>query len=266
MVASALGSNEQEGGFFSHHGQGNTGAALHSSQASRSFEPPLHLMQERSISAPAAAMIKHEQEEQTISSEDLDHLHQHDEHAVKEEPKSPSNSGVSSNNPNVTGSHDGDGTFTGHSEPIVRTSYLAINQSGLAYQIFMRHVQQDNENDTADASQVFSKQCFEEWLNTRLTPLKNPFESYRRALLAHVTGLDGRKPFPPSVEQDILRIVRISSIWPCFEGHTLPNGRPVQVGIYGFRGYGYWEKNAASHSQDVKTETEDSRMHRHFSR
>ncbi|GBG29919.1 Ubiquitin carboxyl-terminal hydrolase 34 [Hondaea fermentalgiana] len=127
------------------------------------------------------------------------------------------------------------------------STHSAQERGGLAYQIFMRHVHFDEVRNTANASGIFSKPCFEEWLATRLSSLKNPYESFRRAVLAHVTGLDGRKPFPPAVESDILRNVRRSAIWPCFLERTLPNGRPVQVGVYGFRGQGYWEKHVAQY-------------------
>jgi len=111
-----------------------------------------------------------------------------------------------------------------------------------SYEIFERYGLLGREVDgKIDASQILSKGCFTEWRATRKGYVQNPHESFRRALMSHVTGLDGRKPFHPEVEAAILKEVRRTKVWECFEGEFDNRGKAVQIGMYGFRGLGFWE-------------------------
>lgn len=92
-------------------------------------------------------------------------------------------------------------------------------------------------NLASDVSIAFEKQCFTAWIQSRRQKLKQPCESYRRVLTAHVAALDGRKPFPESIEKKLLILLRKKNVWPCFK--DFPS---VTIGIRGFRNLGYHEK------------------------
>lgn len=98
----------------------------------------------------------------------------------------------------------------------------------------------DLENGPFDASQITSRKCFEMWLKSRIVPPKNPEHSFQRTISAHVTGLDGRRPFSKPMEAAVLRVIRQRGKWPCFE-----NG-PMR---HGFRAQGYHEKAAAAEAK-----------------
>eukprot|EP00515_Schizochytrium_aggregatum_P005781 CAMPEP_0202051236 /NCGR_PEP_ID=MMETSP0963-20130614/4504_1 /ASSEMBLY_ACC=CAM_ASM_000494 /TAXON_ID=4773 /ORGANISM="Schizochytrium aggregatum, Strain ATCC28209" /LENGTH=254 /DNA_ID=CAMNT_0048616391 /DNA_START=66 /DNA_END=830 /DNA_ORIENTATION=- len=110
--------------------------------------------------------------------------------------------------------------------------------------IIMRYMEWREDLNRYDATNAFSKECYTEWLQSRKAKVKNGPDSFRRAIMSHITGQDGRKPFAPKVEEAILRIVRKNEIWDCFQGTVDAAGRRVQVGLYGFRGSGYWETRA----------------------
>lgn len=88
-----------------------------------------------------------------------------------------------------------------------------------------------------DASRILSKECYDKWVATRRSKLKQPQESFRRVLTAHVCGLDGRRPFPVDVEKSLLKALRKREIWECFRDTG------VSIGIRGFRNVGYHERN-----------------------
>lgn len=90
-------------------------------------------------------------------------------------------------------------------------------------------------DDNGGAENVLSKECYDLWVNSRNNPPKEPEESFRRALTAHLCGLDGRRPFPRNVEANILKIIRQKKIWDCFQNTNCP------IGIKGFRNLGYHE-------------------------
>lgn len=108
-------------------------------------------------------------------------------------------------------------------------------------EVFLRFVK-EREDNSIDASGVLSPGCFDEWVRTRKSMLKAPQESFRRTLTAHVTGLDGRKPFPPKVEQALLIELRQQRIWPCFKG-VIVKGRRSNIGMQGFRTLGWHERH-----------------------
>ena len=100
----------------------------------------------------------------------------------------------------------------------------------LSYEVFMSFV-----GDNGEASRMLSKECFKLWVQTRKSYPKQPAESFRRVLTAHVCGLDGRKPFPRAVEKSLLPLLRQRRPWPCFDDKN------NTIGIRGFRKLGYYE-------------------------
>eukprot|EP00924_Labyrinthula_sp_SR-Ha-C_P006153 snap_masked-scaffold_54-processed-gene-1.39-mRNA-1 protein AED:0.27 eAED:1.00 QI:0/-1/0/1/-1/1/1/0/249 len=91
-----------------------------------------------------------------------------------------------------------------------------------------------------DASGIFSRECYEEWIATRCKKLKQPEQSFRKALTAHVKGVDRRKPFAQEIEVEVLRILRQEKCWPCFKDSNYSS----KIGIRGFKSKGYWESRA----------------------
>ncbi|KAH9261710.1 hypothetical protein BASA81_000366 [Batrachochytrium salamandrivorans] len=106
-----------------------------------------------------------------------------------------------------------------------------------------KHGVVDLENGPYDASQIISKKCFEKWQKSRTTMPKSAEHSFQRTISAHVTGLDGRKPFPKPVEAAVLRVIRKRGKWPCFG-----NGHVRQ----GFRAKGFHEKAAAAEEKRLR--------------
>lgn len=100
-----------------------------------------------------------------------------------------------------------------------------------SYTVFMSFV----DLETNDASGILSPECYLKWVSTRKSTLKQPEESFRRVLTAHVCGLIGRKPFPADVEASLLVCLRRKEVWPCFKGSA------VTIGIKGFRKTGFHE-------------------------
>jgi len=105
-----------------------------------------------------------------------------------------------------------------------------------SYEIFMKFVQYDEYTGKADAKGIFSKRCFNAWLATRSQAPKRAGESFRRALVSQLTASDGRKPFPPPVEESVLVNLRAKRVWACFKGTS------TTIGIQGFTKHGFHEK------------------------
>jgi len=99
-----------------------------------------------------------------------------------------------------------------------------------SFKVFMSFV-----DELGDSSMILSKECYLKWVSTRKGALKQPEESFRRVLTAHICGLIGRKPFPPDVEANLLKHLRRREIWDCFKGTK------VSIGIKGFRKLGFHE-------------------------
>lgn len=104
----------------------------------------------------------------------------------------------------------------------------------LSYKVFMSFVDEDG-----NAHRILSRECYDHWVSTRKCVLKQPEESFRRVLTAHVGGLDGRRPFPEKVEQSLLKILRKREVWECFRGTG------VSIGSRGYRNAGYHESLAS---------------------
>mmetsp|Transcript_40956 Transcript_40956/g.65844 ORF Transcript_40956/g.65844 Transcript_40956/m.65844 type:complete len:270 (-) Transcript_40956:108-917(-) len=124
-------------------------------------------------------------------------------------------------------------------------------------EVFLRFVTtkadpENNSQQIIDASKVISKEGFQHWLETRRSSLKHPEESFRRSLTAHITGLDGRKPFSAEVEAALLKELRQQRVWPCFQGASKA-GKAVKIGLQGFRTLGYHENLNATGSVATKT-------------
>mmetsp|Transcript_9547 Transcript_9547/g.15638 ORF Transcript_9547/g.15638 Transcript_9547/m.15638 type:complete len:572 (-) Transcript_9547:52-1767(-) len=148
------------------------------------------------------------------------------------------------------------------------------NGGKTSLEVFLRFVTitpdpEDSSNEIVDASKVLDKEGFQYWLETRRGSLKYPEESFRRSVTAHVTGLDGRKPFPANVEAALLRELRKQRVWPCFQGVSR-NGKNINIGLQGFRTLGYNENLKATGSIAEKTkkkkhqsaETQESKKRR----
>ena len=64
-----------------------------------------------------------------------------------------------------------------------------------------------------DALRVVSKDCYQQWLKTRIGVTNQPEKTFQRALTAHLTGSDGRQAFLPEEEAAILKVVRVKRTW-----------------------------------------------------
>jgi hypothetical protein len=84
--------------------------------------------------------------------------------------------------------------------------------------VFRRHfrvVYLPDSTIALDAIKVLSEECFYEWTaaHSAENPNFNYEKAFQRALTAHVTGKDGRKPFYPVEEQAILKVLRQKRAW-----------------------------------------------------
>jgi len=103
--------------------------------------------------------------------------------------------------------------------------------------VFRKFIERDSDG-TLNALKVLSKECYDEWMAQCRTQANSPEKAFRRALSAHVTGVDGRTPFVPEEEEAVLRVLRRKKIWECFT-HT-----PLTIGKTGYRSKGFHEKRA----------------------
>eukprot|EP00924_Labyrinthula_sp_SR-Ha-C_P014239 snap_masked-scaffold_59-processed-gene-0.83-mRNA-1 protein AED:0.12 eAED:1.00 QI:0/-1/0/1/-1/1/1/0/232 len=101
-----------------------------------------------------------------------------------------------------------------------------------SFAVFMSYV----DPKSHDASAILSTPCYLAWKSTRKASLKQPEESFRRVLTAHVCGLIGRKPFPADVESSLLKELRKKQIWECFK-----DIEGITIGVKGFRKNGFHE-------------------------
>eukprot|EP00924_Labyrinthula_sp_SR-Ha-C_P013483 maker-scaffold_5-snap-gene-4.5-mRNA-1 protein AED:0.01 eAED:0.01 QI:139/1/1/1/0.25/0.2/5/137/351 len=109
------------------------------------------------------------------------------------------------------------------------TKYLS------SYEVFMYFAPEDPNG----RSRILSKECFEMWVGTRRNGVKRPEHSFRKALIAHLSGKDGRRPFTQSVENIVLREIRRKETWPCFRNRN--ESQVVNIGKKGFRHLGFHE-------------------------
>uniref|UniRef100_A0A7S3PFN1 Uncharacterized protein n=1 Tax=Aplanochytrium stocchinoi TaxID=215587 RepID=A0A7S3PFN1_9STRA len=112
-----------------------------------------------------------------------------------------------------------------------------------AFETFIKFVVYDKNGNCISTSRIFGRECYESWLAARSRAPKAPEESFRRALISHLTASEGRKPFPPDVEKLLLRDIRRKETWKCFE-----NFEHINIGSHGFKKLGYHErKQRANH-------------------
>uniref|UniRef100_A0A7S2WH50 Uncharacterized protein n=1 Tax=Mucochytrium quahogii TaxID=96639 RepID=A0A7S2WH50_9STRA len=117
-----------------------------------------------------------------------------------------------------------------------------------AMEVFLSFVRtvQTNLGPQIDCRGVFSRACFERWLETRQNVPSKPEECFRKSILAHITCSDGGScPFPAPIETALLEILReTGSVWECFRGRFDQRGRPVKIGIKGLRCQGFHERES----------------------
>lgn len=86
-----------------------------------------------------------------------------------------------------------------------------------------------------DVSGIISKQCFNEWLQTKAKRPQFPEHAFRKIVSGHCRGDLGLAPFAPVVEKAVLKLLRQKKVWPCFADTKF------RIGIRGFQKKGYWE-------------------------
>eukprot|EP00924_Labyrinthula_sp_SR-Ha-C_P006675 maker-scaffold_29-snap-gene-1.4-mRNA-1 protein AED:0.01 eAED:0.01 QI:108/1/1/1/0.5/0.66/3/585/519 len=101
------------------------------------------------------------------------------------------------------------------------------NQFGLrsGLSIFKEFIPLNKETGRSD---IFSRKCYEEWLESRRVRPKDPQNSFRKAIVAHLRGRDGRQPFTEKEENIVLKEIRRNEHWPCFLQSG--KGESTQVG------------------------------------
>mmetsp|Transcript_12208 Transcript_12208/g.26998 ORF Transcript_12208/g.26998 Transcript_12208/m.26998 type:complete len:223 (+) Transcript_12208:189-857(+) len=111
-----------------------------------------------------------------------------------------------------------------------------------AMEIFLKYIVV-HDSGTVDCSGLISKKCYREWLMTRRKVPVRPEETFRKAILQHITCTDGgSNPFPAHIEKELLEMLRTyARVWPCFEGSLDKNGQPIKIGVKGLRAQGYHE-------------------------
>jgi hypothetical protein len=108
--------------------------------------------------------------------------------------------------------------MSGDAAKLLLAGVGACSPGATSMNIFRRHmipVALPGQTMVLDASGVVSKACFDEWVATRVvqTPNFDYEKSFQRALTAHLTGSDGRKPFEPEEEEAVLQVVRQKRAW-----------------------------------------------------
>lgn len=120
------------------------------------------------------------------------------------------------------------------SELTSNSSKHKLNKNVSSHKVFMTYAPAVNGR-----SQILSKECFETWVATRKNGCKKPEFSFRKALIAHLTGKDGRRPFPPDIEKLVLNEVRRKEVWPCFVDKK--EQKYKNIGMKGCKQYGFHE-------------------------
>eukprot|EP00511_Aplanochytrium_stocchinoi_P009778 CAMPEP_0204863808 /NCGR_PEP_ID=MMETSP1348-20121228/3584_1 /ASSEMBLY_ACC=CAM_ASM_000700 /TAXON_ID=215587 /ORGANISM="Aplanochytrium stocchinoi, Strain GSBS06" /LENGTH=599 /DNA_ID=CAMNT_0052014235 /DNA_START=62 /DNA_END=1861 /DNA_ORIENTATION=+ len=113
-----------------------------------------------------------------------------------------------------------------------------LNPGGTSLSIFRKYISCSEATGEIDVSQIFSFACFNEWTLARKIPPKNPAQSFRRTLTAHIRGTDERQPFFADEEAAILEHIRKPDPFKYTFGITGHN-----IGQKGFGGVGYHEQH-----------------------
>lgn len=125
-----------------------------------------------------------------------------------------------------------------------------------SYKIFMSFVKM--KDGIVDASGILSEACYKEWIESRRKHPLKPQEAYRRALTAHCRGVDGRRPFPETVEKSLLIELRKKQRWKCFDNCTHSYG---QIGIQGFPSLGHHEKLNKSKKREAPQQNKSDEIY-----
>eukprot|EP00924_Labyrinthula_sp_SR-Ha-C_P003807 maker-scaffold_3-snap-gene-5.7-mRNA-1 protein AED:0.00 eAED:0.00 QI:137/1/0.5/1/0/0.5/2/330/399 len=109
-----------------------------------------------------------------------------------------------------------------------------------SFQVFQQFITSDPKTGEETGERILSVACFKRWLSTREKKIVYPEESFRRTLVAHIRGADGRRPFSPKVEASLLSLLRGSepkqNCWDkCFPTNV------SRIGKRGFNKLGYHE-------------------------
>uniref|UniRef100_A0A7S3LJ95 Uncharacterized protein n=1 Tax=Aplanochytrium stocchinoi TaxID=215587 RepID=A0A7S3LJ95_9STRA len=116
--------------------------------------------------------------------------------------------------------------------------------------VFNEFIEYDAQGN-CNASGILSKECYQKWLESRKKKPKCPPKAFRRALTAHVRGVDGRRPFEVRAERSLLRELRKKKIWACFEGDP-----ESYIGIQGFPSSSYHEKIQAKGRENIMNDAD----------
>jgi len=108
---------------------------------------------------------------------------------------------------------------------------------------FIRKQMQPDGTVIVDCSGVISNTCYDKWLSMRTRTVPVPEETFRKALLAHLTCADkSSAPFPEEVETALIELLRQKCVWGCFKGKLDNKGKPITIGKKGLRCLGYHQK------------------------
>eukprot|EP00924_Labyrinthula_sp_SR-Ha-C_P004057 snap_masked-scaffold_3-processed-gene-12.19-mRNA-1 protein AED:1.00 eAED:1.00 QI:0/0/0/0/1/1/2/0/140 len=88
-----------------------------------------------------------------------------------------------------------------------------------SYEVFQTFVIRDN-NQVLIHENIISKECYQYWLSCRRRTILHPEDSFRRIVISHTRGSDGRSPFEEDVETSLLNKLR---------NPTLANADPFSV-------------------------------------
>jgi hypothetical protein len=130
------------------------------------------------------------------------------------------------------------------------TKRRSSNKGPTAMEIFLKYIEVKetgkNKTPEVDCSGLISKDCYDEWLITRRKVPVRPEETFRKAILQHITCTDGgSNPFPAHIEKPLLEMLRnYADVWPCFLEKTDKNGLPIKIGVKGLRAQGFHEKKS----------------------
>lgn len=87
--------------------------------------------------------------------------------------------------------------------------------------VFRSFMGRDEQGRVTGVEGLFSRKCLEAWLSHRTRETLSPrdetyqesFIRFRRSLMAHISGSDGRVPFEPEEEATILAYIRQKDVW-----------------------------------------------------
>lgn len=119
-------------------------------------------------------------------------------------------------------------------------------------QILLNHTKYDSDGNV-DASDMLSKACYAEWVNTRKTPPRSPHTAFRDAVKKVLIGSSRVTPFPPKVEAAVLELMREKEVWPCFA--NLPN---IGIGKRGWKVRGYHQRKMMGETESIESASGDS--------